>query len=104
MTTRHTDKLGFCHEEEAFTFETHQAEGRRIKQCLEGLEIHKAFVARQYPKSSKAEIRLLEKLIKDIRAVQSLMNQRVSREFEEKSDAELLMTYLGRLPEQRPSR
>lgn len=86
-------------DERGFTFEYHGAVGYRLKICHNYLESVRANLAVEYPKSSKKELRQLEAALNQIRTVQTALHGRLSGEWQEKPDSELLPIYLGRLPD-----
>jgi hypothetical protein len=84
-------------EESSFGITRHVHHGNKLKECYQHLEQARAAIVSTYPKSSRKEAKALEQALDKIRAVQTAMHGRLLREFEDKGDAELLPTYLGRL-------
>ncbi len=80
-----------------FKFGTHEYYGEQLKRCQVQLEGLRASLICEYEKSSSKEAKQLEQAIEKIRLVQTSLHGRLSREYEEKSDDELLPVYLGRL-------
>jgi hypothetical protein len=84
-------------ETDNFKFATHEHYGEQLKHCQSHLEGLRANLISYYAKSSSKEAKQLEQAIEKIRLVQTSLHGRLSREYEEKSDDELLPVYLGRL-------
>ncbi len=82
-----------------FTIDQHQQCGQSLKQCQKQLEILRSNLAFHYKRSSGKEMKQLEQAIEKIRLVQVSLHGRMSIEYSEKPDNELLPVYLGRLPE-----
>ena len=80
-----------------FKFDTHEYYGEQLKHCQSHLEELRANLISKYAKSSAKEARQLEQAIEKIRLVQTSLHGRLSIEYGEKSDDELLPVYLGRL-------
>jgi hypothetical protein len=77
--------------------ETHKAYGKQLKHCQHYLEGLRANLISKYAKSSSKEAKQLEQAIEKIRLVQTSLHGRLSIEYAEKPDDELLPVYLGRL-------
>ena len=84
-------------ERTGFKFATHEHYGEQLKRCHLHLEQLRASLICEYAKSSTKEARNLEIAIEKIRLVQTSLHGRMSIEYGEKSDDELLPVYLGRL-------
>lgn len=84
-------------ETKGFKFDTHEYYGEQLKRCQSQLEGLRASLIYEYAKSSSKEARQLEQAIEKIRLVQTSLHGRLSIEYGEKSDDELLPVYLGRL-------
>jgi hypothetical protein len=84
-------------ETKGFKFDTHEYCGEKLKQCQHDLEQLRASLIHEYQKSSNKEAKQLEQAIEKIRLVQVSLHGRLSREYMEKPDNELLPVYLGRL-------
>ncbi len=82
-----------------FTIEAHQYYGQHLKQCQKQLEGLRASLSYHYKKSSTKEMKQLEQAIEKVRLVQVSLHGRMSIEYSEKPDDELLPVYLGRLAE-----
>jgi hypothetical protein len=80
-----------------FDLETHKAYGKQLKHCQHYLEGLRANLTVKYPKSSKKETRQIEQVIEKLKLVQTSLHGRLSIEYAEKPDDELLPVYLGRL-------
>ena len=84
-------------EKKGFKFESHEYYGEQLKRCQSQLEGLRASLICEYEKSSSKEARQLEQAIEKIRLVQTSLHGRLSIEYGEKPDDELLPVYLGRL-------
>ena len=84
-------------ETQGFKFDTHEYYGELLKLCQSYLEQLKASLIHEYEKSSSKEIKQLEQAIEKIRLIQTSLHGRLSIEYGEKPDDELLPVYLGRL-------
>jgi hypothetical protein len=84
-------------ETKGFKFATHEHFGEQLKRCQSQLEQLKASLVYEYAKSSTKEAKQLEQAIERIRLVQVSLHGRLSIEYGEKPDDELLPVYLGRL-------
>jgi hypothetical protein len=84
-------------ESKGFELETHKYCGEKLKQCQHNLEQLRASLVSKYAKSSTKEAKQLEQAIEKIRLVQVSLHGRLSTEYGEKPDDELLPVYLGRL-------
>jgi hypothetical protein len=82
---------------QGFKFESHEHYGEQLKCCQIQLEGLRASLIHKYAKSSTKESKQLEQAIEKIRLVQVSLHGRLSIEYSEKSDNELLPVYLGRL-------
>jgi hypothetical protein len=84
-------------EYKGFKFDTHEHYGEQLKRCQSQLEQLRASLICEYKKSSSKEAKQLEQAIEKIRLVQTSLHGRLSIEYAEKPDDELLPVYLGRL-------
>jgi hypothetical protein len=84
-------------ETQGFKFGTHEHYGEQLKRCQVQLEGLRASLICEYAKSSTKEAKQLEQAIEKIRLVQVSLHGRLSIEYGEKPDDELLPVYLGRL-------
>jgi hypothetical protein len=84
-------------ETQGFKFESHEHYGEQLKRCQVQLEGLRASLICEYAKSSAKEAKQLEQAIEKIRLVQVSLHGRLSIEYGEKADDELLPVYLGRL-------
>jgi hypothetical protein len=84
-------------ETKGFNFESHEHYGEQLKHCQVQLEGLRASLIYAYEKSSTKEAKQLEQAIEKIRLVQVSLHGRLSTEYSEKPDDELLPVYLGRL-------
>ncbi|WP_373538765.1 hypothetical protein [Chamaesiphon sp.] len=84
-------------ETQGFKFESHEYYGEQLKRCQIQIEGLRASLISKYAKSSAKEAKQLEQAIEKIRLVQVSLHGRLSIEYGEKSDDELLPVYLGRL-------
>lgn len=84
-------------ETQCFKFESHEYYGEQLKRCQVQLEGLRASLISKYAKSSTKEAKQLEQAIEKIRLVQVSLHGRLSTEYGEKPDDELLPVYLGRL-------
>lgn len=84
-------------ETKGFKFESHEHYGEQLKRCQVQLEGLRASLIHEYAKSSTKESKQLEQAIEKIRLVQTSLHGRLSTEYGEKPDDELLPVYLGRL-------
>ena len=82
---------------DGFEFESHEYYGEQLKRCQVQLEGLRANLISKYAKSSTKESKKLEQAIEKIRLVQVSLHGRLSIEYGEKPDDELLPVYLGRL-------
>ena len=82
---------------DGFKFESHEYYGEQLKRCQVQLEGLRANLISKYAKSSSKEAKHLEQAIERIRLVQTSLHGRLSIEYGEKPDDELLPVYLGRL-------
>lgn len=82
---------------QGFKFESHEYYGEQLKRCQLQLEQLRASLICEYAKSSTKESRQLEQAIEKIKLVQFSLHDRLSMEYGEKLDDELLPVYLGRL-------
>ena len=80
-----------------FKFDTHEYYGEQLKHCQSHLEELRANIISKYSKSSAKEAKQLEAAIEKIRLVQISLHGRLSLEYSEMTDDELLPVYLGRL-------
>lgn len=79
------------------TFEEHSQIGEKLKYSYRHLEVVRAQLMSVYPKSSKKEEKALDAVMSKIQLLQTSLHSRLSIEYGEKSDDELLPVYLGRL-------
>lgn len=86
-------------DKKGFKFESHLYYGDQLKRCQVQLEGLRASLIREYVKSSTKESKQLEQAIEKIKLVQVSLHGRLSTEYGEKPDDELLPVYLGRLPQ-----
>jgi hypothetical protein len=84
-------------ETKGFKFATHEHYGEQLKRCQVQLEGLRASLVCEYAKSSTKEAKQLEQAIDKIKLVQTSLHSRLSIEYGEKPDDELLPVYLGRL-------
>lgn len=84
-------------ETKGFEFKAHEYYGEQLKRCQVHLEQLRANLISKYDKSSAKEAKQLEQAIEKIRLVQVSLHGRMSIEYGEKPDDELLPVYLGRL-------
>lgn len=84
-------------ETQGFKFDTHEYYGELLKLCQSYLEQLRASLVCEYEKSSSKEAKQLEQAIEKIKLVQTSLHGRLSIEYAEKPDEELLPVYLGRL-------
>ena len=84
-------------EQQGFRFDTHEHYGEQLKHCQSHLEELRANIISKYAKSSTKEAKQLEAAIEKIRLVQISLHGRLSIEYAEMPDDELLPVYLGRL-------
>lgn len=84
---------------DGFKFESHEYYGEQLKRCQHHLEQLRASLICGYAKSSTKEAKQLEQAIEKIRLVQVSLYGRISIEYGEKPDDELLPVYLGRFSE-----
>jgi hypothetical protein len=84
-------------ETQGFKFESHEYYGEQLKHCQGYLEGLRSSLIYEYDKSSSKEAKQLEQAIEKIRLVQVSLHGRLSIEYGEKPDDELLPVYLGRL-------
>ena len=84
-------------ERTGFKFESHEYYGEQLKRCQLELERLRANLISKYAKSSIKEARNLEIAIERLKLVQTSLHGRMSIEYGEKPDDELLPVYLGRL-------
>jgi hypothetical protein len=84
-------------ETKGFKFDTHEHYGEQLKRCQVQLEGLRASLVCEYAKSSTKEAKQLEQAMEKISLVQTSLHGRLSREYHEKPDDELLPVYLGRL-------
>lgn len=84
-------------EPSSFEFSTHESYGEKLKHCQKYLEEIRADIIYTYPKSSGKESKQLEVAIEKIKLAQTSLHGRLSAEYAEKDDEELLPVYLGRL-------
>jgi hypothetical protein len=84
-------------ETQGFKFESHEYYGEQLKHCQGHLEGLRASLICEYDKSSSKEVKQLEQAIEKIKLVQVSLHGRLSIEYGEKPDDELLPVYLGRL-------
>ena len=82
---------------QGFKFESHEYYGEQLKRCQVQIEGLRASLISKYAKSSTKEAKQLEQAIEKIRLVQVSLHGRLSIEYGEKPDDELLPVYLGRL-------
>ena len=82
---------------QGFEFGTHEHYGEQLKICQVQLERLRANLISKYAKSSSKEAKQLEQAIEKIKLVQTSLHGRLSNEYAEKPDDELLPVYLGRL-------
>ena len=82
---------------DGFKFSTHEYYGERLKLTQQYLEQVRADLIYTYKKSSSKEAKQLEAAIDRIKLVQASLHGRLSIEYAEMSDDELLPVYLGRL-------
>ena len=80
-----------------FEFSHHEYYGEQLKRCQMQLEGLRASLICKYAKSSSKEAKQLEQAIEKIKLVQTSLHGRLSNEYAEKPDDELLPVYLGRL-------
>jgi hypothetical protein len=79
------------------TFEEHSQIGEKLKHSYRHLESIRAQLMTVYPKSSKKEEKALDAVMSKIQLLQTSLHSRLSNEYVEKPDDELLPVYLGRL-------
>ena len=84
-------------EHKGFKLESHIYYGEKLKHCQSHLEQLRASLIYEYEKSSAKEAKQLEQAIEKIRLVQTSLHGRLSIEYGEKPDDELLPVYLGKL-------
>jgi hypothetical protein len=84
-------------ETQGFKFDTHKYHGEQLKRCQSQLEGLRESLICEYAKSSTKEAKQLEQAIEKIKLVQVSLHGRLSIEYGEKPDDELLPVYLGRL-------
>ena len=84
-------------EHKGFKLDSHIYYGEQLKLCQSHLEQLRASLICEYEKSSTKEAKQLEQAIEKIRLVQVSLHGRLSIEYGEKPDDELLPVYLGRL-------
>ena len=84
-------------ERTGFKFATHEHYGEQLKRSQGQLEGLRASLIYEYEKSSSKEVRNLEIAIERLKLVQTSLHGRMSIEYGEKPDDELLPVYLGRL-------
>lgn len=84
-------------DQKGFEFKAHEYYGEHLKLCQVRLEQLRANLISKYDKSSAKEAKQLEQAIEKIRLVQVSLHGKMSIEYGEKPDDELLPVYLGRL-------
>ena len=84
-------------EQKGFDLKAHEYYGEQLKRCHSHLEQLRASLICEYAKSSAKEAKQLEQAMEKISLVQTSLHGRLSREYHEKPDDELLPVYLGRL-------